>query len=204
MRRQRLAVELVEQRGQADEITIHTLEQPIDRGIVDLQTAPLRAQTQHLGATVVVQWFQRDPRALGQPRTQIGQHQPQCIGRDPRCIQQAAAGVCGAVVGIEQRNFIVAAAGDHIQTVQRDHIGMFERIQRIAQATGRSGQRQVSGTPAGGFGFGAGGQQQMGLAGSGGPGDENTGDRTDDPTCMRASDRTTCIILAARQGMQLR
>ncbi len=105
-----------------------------------------------------------------------------------RGVQQASAGVAGAVVGVEQRDLVVAVAGDRVQAVEREQIGVFERVQRIAQAAGGGGNGQIGGAMTGRLGFGAGGEQQMGLAGAGRAADEDA----------------ACRVLAARLRAQLR
>lgn len=165
---------MIEQRGQADQIAIHPFEQPLESSIVQLQTATLRAQAQHVGTSIVVQRLQCDPCALRQPRAQIRQYEVKVVGHRTGCIQQAAPGIARAIVCVEERDLVFTVAGDDLKTIKSDHVGMFESIECVTQLSRSGGQRQIGRATPRSFGLGAGRKQEMTLAGRRGAGDINT------------------------------
>ncbi len=139
-------------------------QQPLQRGIIEHQAARGRALPQDIGTPVVVQHAQCDQAALREARTQVRQCQRQRRRHVARGVHQRDAGIAHAVVQVEQRDFVVASAGDGMEIVQRDQPGMLESLQCIPRLPACARQRQVTGAAARGFGSRAGGEQQMGLA----------------------------------------
>ena len=85
-----------------------------------------RAASSNGGNKIRAFWDKRERRSGNARSKRSG------IARRIKQIQSRAA---RAVVEIEQRDLVVAMAGDGLQPVERDHIVAFQRIQRLAQAS---------------------------------------------------------------------
>ena len=101
LRRQRSAIQSLEDRRQVGQVAAAARQQPVDRRVVEGHAAMPRAQAQHLAATVVVQRRQRDAMALRQPRHQVRQHESHGRGRRIGGVEQRDA--IGARVVVQAR-----------------------------------------------------------------------------------------------------
>src|SRR5690606_38121756 len=105
----------------------------------------------------IVERRQRGAGALRQPRAQVRQRQRQGVGRDAGGVEHRDAGVARAVVEIEQREFVLAAAGNGVQSVERDEGIVVQRIERLAQSSRGRRERQVGAAAPAALGRRAGG-----------------------------------------------
>src|SRR3546814_6672941 len=74
------------------------------------------------------------------------------MGGDAGGVEHGDAGVARAVVEIEQRELVLAAACDGVQSVERDEGVVVQCIERLAQPPRRRRERQVGAAAPAAFG----------------------------------------------------
>jgi hypothetical protein len=159
------AVQPVQQRDQSTQLATGVRQQPLDGRFVDGQAASQCTLAQHRRPPFLIQRLQQHAHALAQPRAQVRQHQAQFARRLLRRVQHGHARSARTVVEIEQRDLVLAVAGNLVQAVQRHQFARFQPIS-AARTAGGAGQRHVGRQPSGLLGAGAHRQRLVGLAGS--------------------------------------
>ena len=108
-------------------------KQVIEHRLVELESTPRRTLAKQVSSRPFIERLEREPGALLQPRDQVRQHERQCRGHRRGGINEPRRGLPGGVVKMEQGQFVLAIAGNGLQSIQANQSGSSVSDQGLAQ-----------------------------------------------------------------------